>query len=78
MYTEAFCILISFILAIQQRQAYEVVLPGFNGATDETDHLVRWGFAKNMQQLTSIFPDSEIYSLPVEVVQVGFIPDFIL
>lgn len=43
---------------------YEVVLEGFNGASDDTDHLIKWGLADTLEQVKAAFPDASIQQLP--------------
>lgn len=41
-----------------KKKTYEAVLKGFNGATDETDHLIKWGYAFCQEAVFNFFPDA--------------------
>jgi hypothetical protein len=39
---------------------FEVCLPGWNGGTSDTDHLVKWVSAPNIQTVADKYPDARI------------------
>lgn len=49
----------------QSKRVFEVVLPGFDGGTDETDHLVRWVAADSEDQVWAKYPDAQVLPLGV-------------
>ena len=42
---------------------FEAALPGYNGGTDETDHLIKWGFADTQAQVQAHYPGCTVYPL---------------
>ena len=40
-------------------KVYEVVLKGFNGATDETDHLIKWVSSHDIESVKKMYPNHE-------------------
>ena len=49
----------------QSKQVFEVVLPGFDGGTDETDHLVRWVAADSEDQVRAKYPEAQVSPLEI-------------
>lgn len=46
------------------RQLFEVEFPGFDGGTDETDHLIKWVTADNEAQVEQSSPGCKVQPLP--------------
>jgi len=44
---------------------FEVILPGFDGSTDETDHLIKWILADSAEKVKLRYPDARIYLIYV-------------
>lgn len=42
---------------------FEVVPPEFDGSTDATDHLIKWGLADSIDQVKAAYPDCKVYLL---------------
>lgn len=49
----------------QSKRVFEVVLPGFDGGTDETDHLVRWVAADSEDQVRAKYPEAQVSPLGI-------------
>jgi hypothetical protein len=52
-------------------RSYQVTLPGYNGATDETDHLVKWVRADSLSAVLVWAPQGSIveeldFNVPAE------------
>lgn len=53
---------------------YEVILPGYDGRTSDTDHLVLWGFADSKAKVNDAYPGARVELLP-DVITIT-VPDF--
>jgi len=42
-----------------KKKVYQVTLVGFNGGSDETDHLIKWVIAYTKKAVKKAFPDYE-------------------
>lgn len=63
-------------------KTFEITLPGFDGATDETDHLVKWitsdqNEENTLKKIKSIHPNvMSIVEIPVDIKDGGI--DYVL
>jgi len=46
---------------------YEVILTGFDGSTDDTDHLVKWLRAPSLKAVKLFLGDFPLHSLPTSM-----------
>lgn len=58
-----------------QKKAYEVVLPGFDGSTDETDDLVKWGWAYCEEAIHCKYGECKVHEIEPFFVE-NIEPDF--